>query len=398
MIGSELFRPAAARTPRPAQPFALDSIFVGCTAILLCWGLIMVASSSVAQAQYLDGGPFYYFWRQLGFVVVGVLVAAVAFRVPMAWWEKHSGWLALGALLLLIAVLVPGIGVRINAAQRWVNLKILSVQVSEPARLALFIYLAGYIVRRQVRLQNEWTGLLIPFLPLLLAGGLLMLEPDFGATAILFGVAFLMLFLGGARWWHLGILITLACSAMALLAVAAPYRVRRLTSFTDPFSVMEGSGWQLSNALIAVGRGQVTGVGLGNSIQKLLYLPQMNTDFIFAILAEEFGLIGITILISLFLIVVWRGFVIGAAAEAVGERFKAYLCYGLSSWLGFQAMINMAVNLGMLPTKGLTLPLISYGGSSLISVLIMLALILRVDHENRAAQQLRSRLGVEGAA
>jgi cell division protein FtsW len=284
---------------------------------------------------------------------------------------------------MLALVLIPGIGVKVNESRRWIELSLFRLQVSEPARLALIVYLSGYIVRRQARLQNTWRGLLMPFLPLLVAGGLLILEPDFGATVILLAVAFIMLFLGGARMTHLVILVVLAGAAMSLIAVAETYRVRRLMSFTDPFADIERGGWQLAQSLIAVGRGEWTGVGLGNSVQKLLYLPEMHTDFIFAILAEEFGLVGVFALIALFAVVVWRGFLIGRTAEARDERFKAYVCYGLSAWLGLQAVINMAVNMGALPTKGLTLPLMSYGGSSLISVMMLLGLILRVDHENR---------------
>jgi cell division protein FtsW len=265
------------------------------------------------------------------------------------------------------------------------------LQASEPARLALIMYLAGYIVRRQAKLQNTFSGVIVPLVPLAVAAVLLLLEPDFGATAILFCVAFVMLFLGGARLLHLGIIGLVGVAGLGLIAMTAAYRMRRLMNFTDPFADIENGGWQLANALIAVGRGEWTGVGLGSSVQKLLYLPEMHTDFIFAILAEEFGLLGIVTLIALFGVFIWRGFVIGARADARNERFKACLCYGLTVWVGLQALVNMAVNLGALPTKGLTLPLLSYGGSSLITVLCLLALILRVDYENRLAiERVRS--------
>lgn len=369
--------------PLPRSGLGLDPWLCTAAAALVAWGLVMVASASVAQAEKATGDPFYYFYRQLAFIGAGGVFAWAAFRVPMHAWERRSGWLALAGLLLLMVVLIPGIGVKVNHARRWIDLEVFRLQASEPARLALIMYLAGYIVRRQGRLQNTLRGLLIPFLPLLLAGALLLLEPDFGSTAILIGVAFIMLFLGGARLLYLSGLVLAACAVLGLIAVTATYRLRRILSFQDPFADMESSGWQLGNSLIAVGRGEWFGQGLGNSVQKLLYLPEMHTDFIFAILAEECGLIGVCLLIALFGAVVWRGFVIGARAEALNERFKACLCYGLSTWLGLQALINMAVNMGALPTKGLTLPLISYGGSSLITVLVMLALILRVDYENR---------------
>lgn len=379
--------------PLPRARLGLDPWLCAAAAALLAWGLVMVASASVAQAQKMTGEPFYFFYRQLAFVLVGGMAAWAAFRVPMHVWERRSGWLALGAILLLLLVLIPGIGVKVNHARRWMDFEIIRIQVSEPARLALIMYLAAYIVRRQARLQNTLGGLLIPFLPLLLAGVLLLLEPDFGATAILVGVAFIMLFLGGARLLYLVGLMVVASAGLVALAMMETYRMRRILMFRDPFADMENSGWQLANSLIAIGRGQIDGVGLGNSVQKLLYLPEMHTDFIFAILAEEFGLIGVCVLVALLVVLVWRGFVIGSQAEGHNERFKAGLVYGLSTWLGLQSLINMAVNMGILPTKGLTLPLLSYGGSSLITVLVMLALILRVDHENRlTAQRSVSRL------
>lgn len=372
--------------PLPRAQVGLDPLMCAAVAAVLCWGLVMVASASVAQAQKLTGEPFYFFYRQLVFTGIGGLLAWGAFLVPAHVWERKSGWLAVGGLILLAVVLIPGIGVKVNHARRWIDLEFIRIQASEPARLALITYLAGYIVRRQGRLQNTLGGLLIPFLPVLLAGVLLLLEPDFGATAILIAVAFIMLFLGGARMIYLIGLVLVASVGLGLLAMAEAYRVRRLMNFTDPFADMENGGWQLANSLIAIGRGEWVGVGLGNSVQKLLYLPEMHTDFIFAILAEEFGLFGVLVLLGLFCVMVWRGFVIGAKAEALGERFKAYLVYGLTTWLGLQALINMAVNMGALPTKGLTLPLMSYGGSSLITVMILLALILRVDYENRQAE------------
>lgn len=389
MIGSLIARwrsqPEQLSLPLPRTHSGLDPWLCLVVVTLLAWGLVMVASASVAQGQKMTGEPFYFFYRQLAFTVIGGLAAWAAFCVPMHVWERKSGLLAVGGLLLLLIVLIPGIGVKVNHARRWIDLEFIRIQASEPARLALIMYLAGYIVRRQGRLQNTLGGLLIPFLPLVLAAFLLLLEPDFGATAILMAVAFLMLFLGGGRLLYLGGMVVVAAGLLALIAISAPYRLRRIMGFTDPFADMEGGGWQLANSLIAVGRGEWTGVGLGNSLQKLLYLPEMHTDFIFAILAEEFGLIGVLALIALFGVMVWRGFLIGAQADALGERFKACLVYGLTAWLGLQSLINMAVNMGALPTKGLTLPLLSYGGSSLITVLILIALILRVDYENRHA-------------
>ena len=377
--------------PLPRARYGLDGWFCGAAAVLMAWGLVMVASASVAQAEKLTGAPFYYFYRQLLFVGLGLATAAGIYCVPMRQWQNAGPWLLVFALFLLALVLVPGIGVKVNSARRWLDLGLFRLQASEPVRLALVLYLAGYIARRQIEVQNGWKGLAIPLGILLLPCVLLLLEPDFGATAVLLAVAFLMLFLGGARLVYFGGLFAAVAAAMGVLAVAAPYRLKRLLNFTDPWADIEHGGWQLAQSLIAVGRGDWAGVGLGNSVQKLLYLPEMHTDFIFAILAEEFGLLGVALLLTLFGILVWRGYAIGREAENQGEAFKAYLCYGLAGWLGLQALINMAVNMGVLPTKGLTLPLVSYGGSSLITACAMLALILRVDYENRLALTERPR-------
>jgi len=371
--------------PIPRARYGLDTWLSLAAAILLVWGVVMVASASVAQAEKLTSQPFYFLYRQLLFVGLGIVAGFTVYCVPMRVWEK-SGFLLVGiALLLLVAVLIPGLGIKVNSARRWIDLELFRLQASEPARLALILFLAGYITRRQAELQNGFRGLAKPIALLMLPCLLLLAEPDFGATVILMAVAFLMLFLGGARIIYFIIAGVTAVSAVALLAVAEPYRMRRLLNFTNPWADVENGGWQLAQSLIAVGRGEWSGVGLGNSVQKLLYLPEMHTDFIFAILAEEFGLMGVILLIALFGVVVWRAFVIGRTAEAGGRLFQGCLCYGLGSWLGLQALINMAVNMGMLPTKGLTLPLLSYGGSSLIMVCVMLGLILRVDYENRAA-------------
>ncbi|MBV8062772.1 MAG: putative lipid II flippase FtsW [Nevskia sp.] len=363
--------------------YGLDGTLCLAVAILLGWGLVMVASASVAIGEKMSGSPLYFFERQVVFVLLGCVCGAMAFAVPMKSWENSGSLLLAFTFFLLVLVLIPHVGVRVNSARRWLDFGVFRLQASEPARLAMILYLAGYIVRRQLPLQTTLKGLAVPFLPLGLVSLLLLGEPDFGATAILIAVAMLMLFLGGARLSYLGGLFSMVSLAMVLLVRLAAYRMTRVLVFTDPWADANGKGWQLTQSLIAVGRGEVAGVGLGNSVQKLLYLPEMHTDFIFAILAEEFGLLGVAALLALFGVIVWRGFVIGQNAERLNCLFKAYLCYGLSSWLGLQAMINMAVNMGMLPTKGLTLPFVSYGGSSLITVLAMLALILRVDHENR---------------
>ena len=368
----------------PRTRYGLDGGLLLAVTLLLAWGLVMVASASVAQAEKISGEPFHYFYRQLTFIGMGALVAGAVFMVPMKQWETSGFWLLAFAFFLLVLVLIPGLGVKVNASRRWLDLYFFRLQASEPARLALIVYLASYIARRQLELQTSFAGLLKPLGLLMLPAVLLLLEPDFGATAILLGVAFLMLFLGGAKALYFFGTCGVAGGLMTVVMMAEAYRVKRLMNFTNPWADVDHGGWQLAQSLIAVGRGEWAGVGLGNSVQKLLYLPEMHTDFIFAILAEEFGLFGIVLLVALFSVLVWRGFSIGRTAEKLDRRFQAFLCYGLSGWLGLQALINMAVNMGMLPTKGLTLPLMSYGGSSLITVCVMLALMLRVDYENRA--------------
>lgn len=367
----------------PRARYGFDGWLAGAAAALLALGLVMVASASVAHAERLTGDPLYFFQRQMLFVAMGLSLAGLVYCVPTRQWEYSSGLLYGFALLLLILVLIPGVGIEVNSARRWIDLGMLRLQASEPARLALFMFLAGYIARQQQGLQGGWMGLIKPLAALMIPAALLLAEPDFGATAILFGVAFLMLFLGGARLFHYLALATVGVVALSFIAIVEPYRVRRLMSFLNPWADVENAGWQLTQSLIAVGRGDWTGVGLGNSVQKLLYLPEMHTDFIFAILAEELGLIGIASVLILFGIVVWRGFAIGLAAERAGKRFQAYLSYGLAGGMGLQALVNMSVNMGLLPTKGLTLPFISYGGSSMMSACAVIGLLLRVDYENR---------------
>lgn len=371
--------------PLPSARHGLDALLCGAVVVLLAWGLIMVASASVAHAEKLTGDAFYFFYRQVMFAGIGALLGAAMYCIPLEAWSRTQLLLYLLAVLLLAAVLLPGIGIEVNYARRWIDVGIFRLQASEPARLALIMFIASYIARRQAVLQHSLRGLLLPLGAMLLPCLLLLAEPDFGATAILMAVVFVMLFLGGARFgYYLGMLAA-AAALLAYIAVAAPYRLKRLLNFTDPWADVENGGWQLAQSLIAVGRGEWTGVGLGNSVQKLLYLPEMHTDFIFAILAEELGLLGIGALLALFGVIVWRGLAIGRVAEQGGRLFPAYLAYGLTGWIGLQALINMAVNLGLLPTKGLTLPLLSYGGSSLLTVCAMIGLLLRVDYENRAA-------------
>jgi cell division protein FtsW len=371
----------------PATPrYGLDTPFMLAAFALLATGLVMVASASVAVAEKSTGVPLYYFYKQFSYALLGLVLGAAAFAVPMRAWEQSGFWLLAFAFFLLALVLIPGIGIKVNSARRWLDFGAFRLQASEPARLALMLYLVGYVVRRRAELQSSFKGLLRPLVPVVLASCLLLLEPDFGATALLLLVTFMVLFMAGARLLHLGALALAAGGALVALIFTAAYRLKRLMTFTDPWADIENGGWQLTQSLIAIGRGEWAGVGLGNSVQKLLYLPETHTDFIFAIWAEEFGLIGILVLMAAFGVMVWRCFRIGQAAEQRKNPFAAYLCYAVGAWLGTQVLINMAVNMGLVPTKGLTLPLISYGGSSLVTVCVMVALVLRADHENRLAR------------
>lgn len=360
-----------------------DRILLLSVSALLCIGLVMVASTSVAMADRLTGDPLYYFNRQAIYALMALVVAFAVIHVPMQFWRSNSFPLLALGLLLLLLVLVPGIGHSVNGARRWIGLGPISLQVSEPARLCLLLYIAAYASRRQLELSQTWGGLIRPILFIVLAGMLLLLEPNYGATTVLVIVAGMVLFLAGARLLPLISMAAGACGLLAMLALSSPYRLERLTSFSNPWADPFDSGYQLVQSLIAIGRGQIFGVGLGNSVQKLLYLPFTHTDFLFAIYAEEFGLVGSVVIIALFLFVIWRACIIARRAIDAGQLFNAFVAYGLAGWIVLQSFINIGVNLGALPTKGLTLPLMSYGGSSLVTSCILIALLLRVDMESR---------------
>ena len=359
-------------------------------ALILGIGLVMVASASVAVADRLTDDPMYFFYRQAIFALIGLVVGFVVLHVPLRVWQANTFTLLGIGLLLLLLVLIPGIGQAVNGARRWIDIGPVSMQASEPARFCLILYVAGYAARRQTDLATTWGGLFRPMFFMALASFLLLLEPDFGAAAVMVAVAAIILFLAGARLSYLFVLGSLAGVAVVGLVLSSPYRLARLVSFADPWAHPYASGFQLTQSLIAIGRGEIAGVGLGNSVQKLLYLPETHTDFLFAIYAEEFGLIGTLLLIGLFAMVVWRGFAIGRRALIGDQLFAGFVAYGLSSWLVLQAFLNIAVNMGLLPTKGLTLPLMSYGGSSLLVMCVLCALLIRVDLETRVPEK-RSR-------
>jgi cell division protein FtsW len=314
---------------------------------------------------------------------IGLVAAAITLRIPMEVWEKSGLSLVVISTLLLMLVFVPGLGREVNGSQRWIMLGPLSLQVSEFVKLFSVIYLAGYLVRHHGEVRSRMAGFLRPLALLTVLGLLLLMEPDYGAVVVLFLTAFGMMWLGGVRLSQFLLLLMSLAGALALLAMTSPYRLQRLTSFLNPWADPYDSGFQLTQALIAFGRGEWFGVGLGASIQKLFYLPEAHTDFLFAVMAEELGLLAVILVVMAYLFLIYKALSIGRRAEKREQPFSGYVAYGLGIWIGVQAFINMGVNMGVLPTKGLTLPLMSYGGSSLLVMCVAIALLLRIDYETR---------------
>jgi cell division protein FtsW len=366
---------------RERMPFAWDIITLGLVAALLLVGLVMVTSASMSVAAKDLGDPFYYLERQFLFGLCGVLAAWVVTRVPAEQWEKHSLALLLLGLALLLLVLIPGLGAKINGARRWMRIGPMNFQVSELAKVLVLTWICSYCVRKRAELEQTFAGLLKPVGLLGVAGVLLLLEPDFGAATVLFATGFAVLFVAGARLRYVFMLVSAVAAAFAVLALTSAYRLKRLTVFLHPWDDPFNGGFQLTQSLIAIGRGGWFGVGLGSSIQKLFYLPEAHTDFVFAVLAEELGLVGVIGVIGLFVALVWRAFQISRMASQAGLKFQSYLALAFGMWLGLQAIVNIGVNMGVLPTKGLTLPLLSYGRSSLIVSLGWLGVLLRIYHE-----------------
>ena len=374
----------SATMPFPARlrtEFKLDPVLLTIVMTLLLGGFVILASASITISDKISGDPFFYVERQLLAAVIGAAAGLFCLFVPMRVWQSVSPLLLLVALALLCVVLIPGVGYEVNGSTRWVRFGVMNLQVSEPARLCLLVYLAGYVVRQQKALRERFVGFLRPMLVLSLGCALLLAEPDFGAAIVLTATALAMLFVAGARIRDFLLFFSAALVAIVVLAVTSPYRMKRLTGFLDPWADPFDSGFQLTQSLIAIGRGEWFGVGLGDGVQKLFYLPEAHTDFVFAVFAEEFGLLGSLLLIALFLALLWRIFSIAKRAANAERFFEAYLAMGLGTWLGLQAFINVGVNMGLLPTKGLTLPLISYGRSSLIVTMAAIGLLLRIHHE-----------------
>ena len=370
-----------ARSTGQPRRYSFDGWIICTVVALLMVGLVMVASASISIADHETGNPFAYFERQLLFVFLGLLVAGVAMLVPTDLWEKHSIALLVLAFVLLLLVLVPGIGHVVNGSRRWIRLGFMNFQVSEVARVLLLTYIASYAVRRADELRGSFAGFVKPVAVLAAAAVLLLAEPDFGATTVLMATGLVVLFLAGARLHYLLVPTLAGVAGLTLLALMSPYRMRRITGFLHPWIDPFDSGYQLVQSLIAIGRGEWFGVGLGSSVQKLFYLPEAHTDFVFAVLAEEFGFLGVCVVLGLFALLVGRALVVSRRAAAAGLVFQSYLAASIGVWLGLQAFVNVGVNMGLLPTKGLTLPLLSYGGSSMLVSMGVMGLLLRIHHE-----------------
>ncbi len=359
-----------------------DPVLLLATLALLSLGVVMVASSSISVAERNFSNPFYYLQRQFIFVIVGLVAAFLVFNLRLVQWEKSGMALLLFALFLLVLVLIPGVGKTVNGSTRWLPLGVFNLQVSELVKLFLLVYVAGYLVRHGEAVKKTMWGFLKPMLMVGLAGLLLLLEPDFGATVVIMSTVLGMTFLCGARFIQFFSFVTLFAGAALLLVVTSPYRMQRLVSFANPWADPFDSGFQLTQSLIAIGTGGWFGTGLGGSVQKLFYLPESHTDFLFAVLSEELGFAGVTIVIALYAVILFRAFRIAVQAEHAGNFFASYLAYGIGIWLAMQAVINMGVNMGLLPTKGLTLPLMSYGGSSLVVCCMAIGLLMRIHYES----------------
>jgi len=362
----------------------IDWTLVLIVVTLLCFGLVMLTSASISLAERNTGNPLFYLEQQIIAVVIGLAGAALMLRVPTSVWERCALLLVCAAIGMLIAVLIPGLGNTVNGSTRWLSIGGVSVmQVSEPARLLMLMYLSGYTVRHRAELREHFVGFVKPMLLIGLTCLLLLLEPDFGASVVMLSISLSVLFIAGARLRDFLVSCLFVCALFAALAVTSPYRLKRLLGFLDPWADPLGSGYQLTQSLIAIGSGQWFGVGLGGSVQKLFYLPEAHTDFVFAVIAEELGLIGSMLVIGLFVALVWRVLRIAGNSALAGRLYQANLAFGLAIWLGVQVFINIGVNMGILPTKGLTLPLISYGRSSMLITLVALGLLLRIEMENR---------------
>ena len=354
--------------------------------LLVAIGVVMVYSASISTAEasrYTGRNPAYFLLRHGAFLALALLAATAVFLVPLRVWQQAAPWLFLGCLALLACVLIPGVGREVNGARRWISFYAFNVQPSEAVKLAVVLYAADYTVRKHAVLKSFKKGLLPMLGVMLLVSWLLLHEPDFGALVVIAITAFAILFLGGMNGRHFVALLAMLAVGFAGLVLSSPYRMQRIFGFMDPWSDPFGKGYQLSHALIAFGRGEWLGVGLGASVEKLHYLPEAHTDFLLAVIAEELGFAGVAVVIVLFTWIVLRAFAIGRQATLRERHFAALAAQGIGIWIGFQALVAMGVNMGLLPTKGLTLPLMSFGGSGLVANCVAIAIVLRVDWESR---------------
>ena len=366
---------------RSENRLKIDLILLSTGFILLMIGMVMVSSASIAIADDQYGDPFFFLKKQFLAALIGCCAAFIGMFIPIRTWKNLSLPLLLLGITLLIIVFIPDIGRTVNGSTRWISVAGINFQVSEPARLCLLIYVAGYLVRRNRQLRESISGFIPPIIILCITCGLLLFEPDYGASVVLLLSIMPMLFSAGARIRDFTIFVAISMIGMTVIAFLTPERIERLYTFLEPWEYSQQGGFQLTQSLIAFGRGDWFGVGLGNGVQKLFYLPEVHTDFIFAVLVEELGLFGALVMILLFTILVIRIFQIALKAARLERLFEAYLSIGIGSWLAIQTCINIGVNIGALPTKGLTLPLISYGRSSLIITIIAIGMILRISHE-----------------
>ncbi len=365
-----------------------DPYIISISLCLILFGLVLVfsASISVSDANWHD--PFHYLYRQLIAVALGILLSAMVVYIPLHVWQKLSVIFLFLALFLLLIVLIPGVGREVKGSTRWISFVGFNFQVSELIKFAMIIYMAGYILRRESVITQSWRSFITPILVISVTAILLLLEPDLGATFIVASTVFALLFLAGVRLWPFFLAILVAALLLQWLIVSEPYRYARLISFLNPWDDPFKQGFQLTQALIAFGRGEWFGIGLGNSIQKLFYLPEAHTDFIIAVLAEELGIVGVIVLLALFTALLVRIFQIAQMARKRAHFFAAYVAEGIAIWISLQVFVNLGVNMGILPTKGITLPFISYGGSSMMIMCMVMAVVLRIDHENRFRKPL----------
>ncbi len=380
------FKTMVATVNKPVKILLYDRYLLFATLTVILLGLMMVYSASIVISEKMYGGPFHFVLRQGVFILLGIALALVVVRISIQRWQAVGGKLLLISLFLLFIVLIPGVGRSVNGSMRWLGFGGLGFQVSEFAKFAVIIYMARYLVLHKHAVREQFSGFMRPMLLLLVMALLLLKEPDFGSTTVIFTTALALLFLGGAQLWQFTVLFSSVVGAMIVLAISSPYRMARLTGFLNPWANPYDSGYQLTQSLIAFGRGGFLGVGLGDSIQKLFYLPEAHTDFLFAVLSEELGVCWGIIVIVLFGTIVYRALMIGKAAEQLGQAFAAYVCYGFALWIALQVFINIGVNAGLLPTKGLTLPLMSYGGSSVMIMCVVFAMLMRIDYENRLSR------------